>query len=173
VKTTVWIGIVLLFSSAAMAAEEVPLNVKPGLWETTLNTDRTGSMPIPPEALARLSPEQRARLEEKMKANQGPKTTTQKTCVTKEDLNKPFSFGSDEKACHRTVISASGSKQEFRVECTAGAMKGNGTFQVEALNSESAKGTIQMTIGESGKTMNVKSTFTSKWIGPACPDQKK
>lgn len=44
----------------APAADNTPLKVKPGLWEMTSDSERSGAPPIPPEALAKMSPEQRA-----------------------------------------------------------------------------------------------------------------
>ena len=43
----------------ALAADNTPLNVKPGLWELTSDTERSGAPQIPAEALAKMSPEQR------------------------------------------------------------------------------------------------------------------
>jgi hypothetical protein len=61
----VLLGIVLLLSLTVMAADKIqPLNVKLGLWETTHTTTTSGQMPIPPEMLAKLTPEQRAKMEE-------------------------------------------------------------------------------------------------------------
>ena len=53
-----------------------PLNIKPGLWEQTVNTTIAGEMPISTEMLNRLTPEQRARMEERMKANSAAHTHT-------------------------------------------------------------------------------------------------
>jgi hypothetical protein len=176
VKKTASFGILLVFCSAAVAADAVqPLDVKTGLWETTVNMDRTGAPPIPPEVLARLTPEQRAKFEERMKsaAGQGAKPVLHKHCLTKEELNKPLSFGSAEQACQRTIMTSSGSKQEIRVECAKATMKSSGTVRVEAVDSENVKGATQMTMTDGTRTMTIKSTFTSKWIGPVCTDEKK
>jgi len=61
-----------------------PLNVKPGLWESTRTINRAGQMPIPAEMLNRLSPEQRARMEERMNAHSAAhsSTSSRKHCVT-------------------------------------------------------------------------------------------
>jgi len=174
VRTTALFGILFVFCSAAVAADAVqPLDVKTGLWETTVNMERTGALPIPPEVLARLTPEQRAKLEERMKASQVPKTTVRHHCLTREELNKPLSFGADDKECHRTIVTSSRSKQEFQVECTKGGMQQHGTFRVEALSDESAKGVVQMTISNGDKTMNMHSSFTAKWVGPVCTNETK
>jgi hypothetical protein len=175
VKINVSLGFALLFCGGAWAADAVqPLDVKLGLWESTSTMERTGAPPIPAEVLARLTPEQRAKIEERAKASaqQGPKTATRKHCVKKEDLDKAMAFGNDDKNCHRTVVATSSSKLEFRMECGAGTMKSNGTVRIEAVSSEHVKGSIQMTVGDGTRNMKLNSTFDSKWLGPVCEASK-
>src|SRR5579863_8764845 len=100
-------GSKLLFALAvfggavAWAADSVPLDVKTGEWEYTVTTQMTGlpqsaqhQMPsIPPEQLAKMPLEQRARVEAALKqagamASGKPTTTTSKSCIRKEDLAK-------------------------------------------------------------------------------------
>lgn len=50
-----------------------PLDVKLGQWETTSTTNTTGiAMAILPDVLDKLLPDQRAKIEERIKASQGP-----------------------------------------------------------------------------------------------------
>ena len=68
-KKTFLLGLVLFAGSALWATDTItPLDVKLGQWESTLTTESNGLPPIPPEVLDRLSPEQRAKMEERMKA---------------------------------------------------------------------------------------------------------
>ena len=65
----------------------VPLNVQTGLWEMTQSATTSGQLPLTDEELARLTPEQRARLEEGVRQqNATPHTTTYQSCWTKEKL---------------------------------------------------------------------------------------
>ena len=167
----IYVGLFLTVPAAFWAADKIqPFNVKTGLWETTINTTMSGGMPIPDSVLARLTPEQRARMEERMKASSGGKTTTatSRGCVTKEDLEKAPKFGLDQKACTYTILNSTGTKAEIRAECDKEGVKGSGTMQVEALSSESVKGSYQSTAISNGHTMNVSSNFTSKWLGATC-----
>ncbi|HTE88846.1 MAG TPA: hypothetical protein VK639_07845 [Terriglobales bacterium] len=67
---TILAGLVMLSSVTVWAADKLqPLNVKTGLWETTTTRITSGEIPIPAEMLARLTPEQRAKMEARMKAN--------------------------------------------------------------------------------------------------------
>ncbi|HXA03333.1 MAG TPA: DUF3617 domain-containing protein [Bryobacteraceae bacterium] len=174
-KINVSLGFAFLFCGAVWAGDTVqPLDVKLGLWESTTTMEHSGAPPIPDEVLARLTPEQRAKIEERAKASaqQGPKTTTRKNCIKKEDLDKAMAFGNNDKSCHRTVLASSSSKMEFRIECGAGTMKSNGDVHIEAINSEHVKGSVQMTMGDGTRSMKLNSTFESKWLGPVCEGTK-
>lgn len=90
--------VTLIFTSFVVlwAADRVqPMDVKAGLWEVTKTTATSGQ--IPAGLLGKLTPEQRARLEERMNARsvQSQKPITYKTCVTQEQINKGFSFAED------------------------------------------------------------------------------
>ncbi|MGA2360569.1 MAG: hypothetical protein ABSF66_16325 [Terriglobales bacterium] len=81
----------VVFSSLTLwAADNItPLNVKEGLWEMTVTHSMSGmpAMPdIPPDVLAKMPPEQRARMEAMMKG--GPSTDVRKECITKEKIEK-------------------------------------------------------------------------------------
>jgi len=176
-RTSVLVALLFLGCSWLWAADGFkPLDVKLGLWETT-NTFQTSGMPpvsIPPDALARMTPDQRARVEAMMK-DQGsgrPKTTTQKSCMTREKMNKQEMFSDNKMDCKRTVVTSSSSKLEMRMQCTTDGTKTNGTFRIEALNSENVKGSMQMATASGDQTMNMNSNFTAKWLGPDCGDVK-
>jgi hypothetical protein len=157
--------------SALWAADYQPLNVKTGQWQTTLTNQVSGTPPIPDEVLNRMTPEQRAKFEAALKARNG-KSTVNKSCLTKDQLDKPFNAGDEAtKACSHTIISSSGSKQDVRIECNRENFKATGTVKLEALDSEDVKGSITMVVTSNDRTMNVTNSFTSKWIGPACTDK--
>jgi hypothetical protein len=150
------------------------LDVKLGLWEVT-NTLQTSGMPpvsIPPDALAKMTSEQRARVEEMMKGSGSGRPTTRKSCMTREKMNKQEMFGDDQKSCTRTVVTSSSSKVEMQLQCAMDGTKTNGTFRVEAMNSENVKGSMQMATTGGDRTMNMNSNFTAKWLAPDCGDIK-
>jgi hypothetical protein len=101
-----------------------------------------------------------------------PRTTTTKSCMTREKMNKQQMFGDDKKDCTRTVVTSSSSKVEVRVECATDGNKTSGTLRVEAMNSENIKGSMQMATNGGDRTMNINSNFTSKWLGADCGDVK-
>ena len=168
--------VVLILGCGLWAEDAIkPLDVKLGLWETT-STSQTSGMPpvnIPEDALARMTPEQRAKVEQMMKGSGSPRTNTVKSCMTREKMNRAEAFGTDRKNCTRSVVSSSGNKTEVRMECTTDdGAKVNGIVRVERISSDSVKGSMQMTTTSGDRTMNMNSTFTSKYLGPDCGDVK-
>src|SRR5262245_12580449 len=92
-KRIVALSIACLCTVVLWAGSKVKLDVKSGLWQTTKTMTTTGSMGIPPEMAAKLTPEQRARFEAAMKkqASGKSKTETTKDCLTPETLAEdPF-----------------------------------------------------------------------------------
>ena len=177
-------GFALLAGTVWGADAVPPLDIRPGYWEATMTTQRSGSPPIPPELLAKMTPEQQAALEARMqtKDSQAPQTTVRKQCVTKDDLRKPLTFGDDHGSCQRTVVNfrvsrrsvnASSSKQEFRIECTNAGIKASGTFSVEAIDPEHIKFSSLITSGDGSHTMKINTTGTGKWMSADCSTESK
>lgn len=165
---------VMICSVSLWAADNItPLNVKEGLWEVTVTHSMSG-MPatpaIPPDALAKMPPAQRAQIEAMTKG--GPTTDVRKSCVTKEKLEKNSAFSDNRGECTRTVVSSSGSKLEVKFHCVEKQATTDGTVVVETLGSDGAKGTMQSVTNAGGRTMNMNMTFSSKYLGPACGDVK-
>jgi len=150
-----------------------PLNVRPGLWETTTTFKTSGAPPIPPEALARLTPEQRARVEERMRANSAGSTSTDTTkhCVIKEDLEKS-DFGQGKGECTYTIQTSTSTEAKGKYSCNMEGMKVNGAVDITAPDSEHIKGSSQGSLSGNGRTMNVETTFTSKFLGASCGNVK-
>jgi hypothetical protein len=170
---------VALFGCWTMRADDIkPFDAKPGLWETTNTTEITGMpvMPqIPPEALAKMTPEQRAQFDAMMKgrgAAGGPRSTTTKSCLTREALERGLAFHQSDKSCAPKVVSSSSSKQVMHVECDQGKVKTTGDLTIERIDSEHAKGTMTMKSTEANQPINVKMSFTTKWLSSDCGDVK-
>lgn len=167
----------LLAGTAAWAADLVPMDVKTGQWEATVTMQMPGMpqaqrMPqLTPEQLAQIPAAQRANIEAAMKqAAGGPRTTTSKTCVKKEDLTK-LPLNTDQ-TCKASVTSSSSNKQEIHMDCDRNGNKQTATMIVERVSSESLKFNIQAAGSDNGKSMNMSITGTSKWLGPTCEDAK-
>jgi hypothetical protein len=180
-RNAILLGVTLLWPLASWAADAYkPLDVKLGLWEGSSTTQTSGTPPIPEELVSRLTPDQRAQVEAAMAhAAKGVQSKVDKFCLTKDQLNEGLTWGSEGNvpaaACKRTVITSTSTKQDLRVECNGekNTLKGTGTVHVEALNSENAKGTVQMSTTVGGNNMNTQMSFSAKWVSADCGDLKK
>jgi len=173
-RSKVLLALLVLCSLSLWAGDKIqPLDIKLGLWEITTTVGMTG-MPamanIPPDVLEKMPPEQRAKMQAAMGGT--PTTTARKVCITKEKMDKQTAFNDERKNCTRTVVSSSSSKLEMKMQCTEQDSTMNGTVHVEALNSESVKGSVRMAMTGGGRNLNTSSDFTSRYLGSACGDVK-
>ncbi len=157
-----------LAASATLAGDRFA--VKPGLWEVTTTHQSSGMPAIPDEVLAKLPPEQRARI---MAPSSG--THTHQQCVTEQDLERPFRPEDAQKHCTDKVVSQTSTAIEIALDCKEvgpGGGTGHGTFKVHATSAESAEGVLDMAISSGGQPMNMHSAFKSHWLGANCGDVK-
>ena len=178
-RTKFLLSLIVLSSLLLWAADKLtPLNVKEGLWEMTVTHSMTGmpSATIPPETLARMPPEQRARVGAAMKQSGmgGPATDVHKECITKEKLEKQMAFDENRKDkdddCIRTIVNATGSKLEMKFHCEKSSS--DGTLLLEAVTSDRVKGSMHIIANSHGRSMNMDLTFSSRYLSPACGDLK-
>jgi len=177
-RTKFLLALIVFSSLTLWAADKItPLNIKEGLWEVTVTHSMTGmpAMPaIPPDALANMPPEQRARMEAAMKRSGmgGPATDVRKECITKEKLEKHSAFSDNRKDCTRTVVNSTSRKLEIKLRCEEKQTSIDSTLVLEAVSSDNVKGTMQSVTNANGRTMNMNFTFSSKYLGPDCGDVK-
>lgn len=157
----------------ALAADNTPLNVKAGLWEVTSDGSQSGAPPIPPEALARLSPEQRAQFEAAMRQSAGPHHQVSKRCVTQADIAKSFEkMGQmDGGRCTQNVSSSTATLRAGTFSCT-GRENASGTYRIEARSRESVIANWNATISNGGKEMKITNTAQGKWLSADCGSVK-
>lgn len=171
VSLAVWFSIAAVFP--ALAADNTPLNVKPGLWEITSDSQSSGAPPIPPEVLAQMSPDQRAKLEAVMQHAMGPQHRVAKRCVTQADIKTGFekleNMGNG--SCTHKVISSTSTLRAGSFTCT-GRENTAGTYRFEARNPEMVVGNMDMTLSNSGKIMETKVATSARWLGADCGSVK-
>jgi hypothetical protein len=163
------ITLLRVLSAALLPAKDIkPFDVKLGLWETRVSTEMSGmampTMPqVPPDALSRMPPEQRARVEAMMKGRRGsPWTMTAKPCITKAVSRRRLR--ASDKSCAMTVVGSTPTKPVLQVDCTRDSMTGGTTIE----HAEHVKGTtVVKTEGEHAMT---KSNFETKFLSSDCGD---
>lgn len=160
--------------ATAAYAQSVPLNIKLGLWEMTTTSESSGAPPIPPEAMARMSPEQRARVQTSIASRMGKreKAEVRKECVTRKDLEEGFNpKNAGTKGCHTTVTSSSARIMEMKQECN-GQYKINGLFHFEAPTPDTVVGKFDIAMSAGGNTMKMNSVMRGRWLGADCGNVK-
>ena len=105
-----------------------------------------------------------------MKANSAAhtNTTTEKHCVTKEDLEKDRMKFAEAKECTTTVLNSTATTVKAKLVCDQEGMHATGTLELVAPDPERMNGSYQLTANGDGHTMNVDSTWTSKLLGSSC-----
>jgi hypothetical protein len=168
----------MLLSTAALPAQDIkPFDVKLGLWETTSTTEMSGmampAMPeIPPDALSRMPPEQRARVEAMMKGRGGsPRAMTVRSCITKETLDRAGAFGQTDKSCTMKVVSSTPMKQVLHMDCARDNNHMTGDMTIERVDTAHVKGTSVIK-AEGEHAISMKSSFETKFLSPDCGDVK-
>lgn len=161
------------FLAAPAVSWAEPLDLKLGLWESTITTESSGA---PPMDTSRLTSEQKARLEAmlKQRAAQGPATRVYKSCLTRDKLaedplNEPPRQG---EKCTIRVISQTKTTWQGNRTCTRGAEKTQYAVKFSALSREQVKGTGRGSISDGVHTMSGHGSYSSKWLSANCGDVK-
>jgi uncharacterized protein DUF3617 len=171
----------LTLSTALTAVDKVQsLKVKVGLWEVTTTVMANTEMPIPAGLLEKLTPEQRARVQERMTSRSPdapPRVTTRRYCLTEQQLKKGPTFDQDGKSCRQRSLTSSDRKVDMHVvdiqmECFDHDIKRDETLRIEALSSESVKGFLRFSATDTDHDPNSIATFIARWIGSSCSPSK-
>ncbi len=151
-----------------------PLNVKTGLWEQSVSITSNGQIPVPPDILAKLPPEERARIEARMNAQSAPKTRTRtdQGCLTQEDLNRGTLFNKEDNECSQKILESSSSRLQVQYDCRQGSLTSKILLSVQAITPELVKGTATTTVTSEGHSMTSKSDFSARWLSSSCGNKK-
>lgn len=164
-------SILVLAAAAPLGALASPLGTKAGGWEYTTSTVVKGlsaqQMPdIPKEKLDKMTPEQRAQVENMMNLRDGkPVTMTRKTCVKDTDtMDKLTMDDPAKKDCKKKIISQTATAVEVEMTCS-GPHASTTRIKVEAVSPEKIVSTTDMQ-GERGVTMHMDTK--AHWISASC-----
>jgi len=159
----------LLVAGAALplSAQKSPLNIKPGLWEMSIQLDMAGAMP-PGIDTSKMPPEQKAKIEALMKAQQNTPHIV-KSCVTQEEIdNYRVNEAGNDASCKTTVTKSSPTLVEIAQTC-GGPAAGTRETRIEAPTPTAMKVVSKATSGRgAGTTVNM----NGKWLGADCGDTK-
>ena len=108
-----------------------------------------------------------------MKANSAgsSNTVTDKHCVTKQDVENA-DFGQGKGECTYTVQTSTSTQAKGKYSCNVEGMRVNGAVDITAPDPEHITGSSQGNLSGGSRTMNVESTFTSKFLSASCGNAK-
>jgi len=155
------------------AAEYTKPNIKPGLWQVTVTPKMSGEMPIPEDQLAKMTPEQRAKIDAAMKGA-GSKPHVYKDCMTPEKIAKGFQMerGADEASCKRNIITSTASELTLHDECNHTNRKTVSDVHFEFKGGTQINGKMHIVTTSSGKSMTVDSSVAGKYVTASCGSVK-
>jgi hypothetical protein len=159
----------VLLCSAGLAAHAEALKVKPGLWETTTVTEKSGANK--PTNLDQLTPEQRAKVEAQLAARAKKETHTVRSCLGAAQIKSAEAFMGSAKqhGCIRKVELQTTSDVKASIDCKGGANPMSGKVEMHAVNEETMTGKSEMLYGAADRLqLLTKSDISAKWLGTAC-----
>ena len=152
----------------------VSLDVKPGLWEIQTQGSSSGTPEIPPEALAKMPPEQRAIAQAMLMAiiAQASMPHMMQFCVTPEQVQQGLDLnrvgGHD---CQRNVRSSSPTGFDMQVDCS-GRNGMSGVVHLRVLDRATVAGDVDVHAGAGARSVMIKQDLHGHWLGAACGDVK-
>ena len=155
----------------AIAAQAASLNVKTGLWETTMQNQVAGNMPIPQSEIAKMPAQARARMQAAMQAAMTAmnKARTIRSCVTQAQIDKAFTNpdrGGEH--CDRVAITSSPTEQTFKMTCKGKHEAMTGSFHLVAASPTAITGTMDMAASGGSNTMKMHMVMHGRWLGTDC-----
>jgi Protein of unknown function (DUF3617) len=170
---------VLVIAAAAetgKSGDAIKLNIKLGLWEIATQANISGAPPIPEDTLAKMSPEQRARMQAAIQASMADvaKPKLAKHCVTEEKVAQGFNLDRrhDSTTCQKKLVTNTSTELQLTETCP----EDNGSTSIDEhiqLNgSDQVAGTVHFVKNSGGKNMTVDSTIKGQWLAASCGDIK-
>ena len=162
----------LALGLAAAGPAPTPLNVKPGLWETTVQTESGGTPSLPPDVLSQMPPEARAQVEAMLRSGAAgnllspPQTEVERSCLTAA-ARHPF-IPVDNAVCTIRVITSTASVLQTEAQCRSEVgVESRVSSRIEALSPDRVTGTNTMRSGD-GQGMTLTTRLEARWISADC-----
>src|SRR5262249_7119943 len=120
----------------------------------------TGMPPVPPEVLAKMTPEQRTQMMAAMGAASQP--TVIRSYITQKTLKRDLNFNRIERPnCTQTITNSTSRQVDVKMQCT-GEHPMNGSFHMEAADRQTMSGKLDMVVTNGANTMTMKRTMQEK-----------
>ncbi|HTC07741.1 MAG TPA: DUF3617 domain-containing protein [Acetobacteraceae bacterium] len=164
-------GLTMAVSNGVFASG-LSLDVTPGLWQISTAGSASGVPNIPPSALAKMSPQQRAMAEAMAMVivSQANIPHELQICITPEQIRQGFDLNRvGHNDCVHDVRSSSPTHLDMHVTCT-GKDQLDGTVHLTAIDRTTVSGDLDLRAGDAGTALTIRQTLHGKWLGAACGD---
>jgi len=142
-------------------ADELALNISPGLWEMTSTPHLSGDIPD------NLTADQRAKLEAAMGKTMAPRRYRE--CMTTAKLQHAFDQPPTAAAkCDRTILVNSATEMQMQVNCTDAQGTHQMSVHVQAPGPETLTGTMNLVSTRNGKSFNILNNLEGKRVAADC-----
>lgn len=170
-RTALGTGLALAIAATAFASG-LSLDLAPGLWEFSIAGSASGVPVIPPEAMARMKPEQRVMLQATLLALIAQANTphTLRMCITPAELRAGFDPDRlSYRGCRHSGGAGVTDHLDMRIECT-GKEPLDGRLRVTAVNRRTVEGGLELVAGHGPDRLSVRQSVHGRWLGRACGD---
>jgi hypothetical protein len=152
-----------ILPAALCHADELALNIEPGLWEMTSTPHMSGAVPDE----ANLTADQRAKLDALMGKAMQPRSY--KECLTREKLRHAFDRPQAAPAsCQRTILMNAPTELQMRADCSDAKGTRQMTVHMQAPSPQRLTGTVNIDATRNGKTMTILNHLEGKWVAADC-----
>ena len=155
-----------------MLAAGVSLDLAPGLWQFSITGSASGMPVIPPEAMARMKPEQRVMLQAMLIALIAQANTphTVRMCITEDQLRA----GLDPNrltypGCRHDMGSGATDHLDMQLECM-GKEPLDARLRLDAVNQRTVEGDLKVDAGRGPDRLSVRQSIRGRWLGRDCGD---
>lgn len=159
----------LVLAATGLAARSEPLKLRPGLWETTTVTEKSGAHK--PGNLDQLTPEQRAKVEAQLAARAKKESHVVRSCMSESQLRSAEAFlgRGRQHGCTRQIETQTAGELVARLECRGGANPMQGRVEMHAVDERTLRGRAEMTYGAADRMqLLTRSEISARWLGAQC-----
>jgi hypothetical protein len=153
-------------------AAGVSLDLAPGLWEFSTAGSASGVPVIPPEAMARMNPEQRLMVQAMLIALIAQANTPHsvRMCITPDQLRAGFDADRlSYPGCRHHMGSGVTDHLHMQVECM-GKEPLDAQLRLDAVNQRTVEGDLKVDAGRGPDRLSVRQSVHGRWLGRDCGD---
>lgn len=160
---------ILMFFLSCVAAQGWAGQMKPGLWEITMQSDAMKNMPkIPPDQMKKMR-EMGINMPQMQDGGM-----VSKVCITKEmvERDQPVQMNQTETGCQSKNYQKSGNSYTLDIVCDNPQMKGTGKVKGTFMGNDRFTSSYDFKGSMHGQPVNQRHESSGKWVAADCGSVK-